>query len=43
MTKSDWVVIVKKIAVGLVLTVIPLTLIVGSLVLARALLERSTK
>lgn len=43
MTKSDWVVIVKKIAVGLALTVIPVTLIVSSLVLARALLERSTK
>lgn len=43
MTKLDCAVIVKKIAVGLALTVIPVTLIVGSLVLARTLLEGGTK
>lgn len=43
MTKSDWAVIVKKIAVGLALTMIPVTIIVGSLWLARTLLERSSR
>ena len=41
MTKSDWALVVKKIAVGLALTTIPVTIIGGGLWLTRTLLERS--
>ena len=43
MTKSDWAVVVIKIAVGLALTTIPVTVIGCSLWLARTVLERSAR
>ncbi len=43
MTISDWILVSKKIAVGLALTAIPVVLIGGGLWLTRLVLERSVR